>query len=304
MMTSKKIIIPLPNSDFDPSEVAIPWQLLRQHGFIVFFATPDGNQARADEMMLSGEGLDVWGWLPVIKKVRLIGLLLRANKAARDAHQALVNDSHFQNPCSYAALKVENFDGLILPGGHAQGIKPYLESKTLQAFVAAFFEDKSFKASKLNNSEPTIQHKPIAAVCHGVLVAARAISPSTQKSVLYGKKTTALTWALENSAWKLIKYFARFWDASYYRTYTESNDEPEGYWGVEQEIKRALKHESDFLDVPKNVPYYAMKTSGVLRDSIKSTKPAWIVQDGNYFSARWPGDIFTLTLLFIKQFDK
>lgn len=294
-MIGKKIIIPLPNMDFDPSEVAVPWQLLRQHGFTVLFSTPDGQVARADPMMISGEGLDVWGWIPVIKKIRLIGLLLRANKSARNAHQALINDSNFQNPCSYDQLSIEKYNGLMLPGGHAQGVKPYLENKTLQTFVAAFFEDKSF-----NN---TTQHKPIAAVCHGVLVAARAVSPTTQKSVLYGKKTTALTWALENSAWSLTKYFARFWDANYYRTYMESINEPKGFWGVEQEIKRVLKHESDFLDVPKGEVDYANKTSGVLRDSVNNAKPAWVVQDGNYFSARWPGDINTLTLKFIKQFE-
>ncbi len=293
-MTDKKIIIPLPNNDFDPSEVAIPWQLLRQHGFTVLFASPDGKAASADPMMLSGEGLDVWGWIPVIKKIRLIGLLLRANKAARVAHQALLNDSNFQSPCSYAQLLVEKYDGLVLPGGHAQGIKPYLEDKTLQAFVTEFFEHKDSRE----------QHKPIAAVCHGVLVAARAISPSTNKSVLYGKKTTALTWALESSAWSLTKYFARFWDKNYYRTYMESGDEPKGFWGVEQEIKRLLQNEDDFLDVPKGAVDYAIKTSGVLRDSINNSKPAWVVQHGNYLSARWPGDIHTMTLKFIKQFEK
>lgn len=293
-MTDKKIIIPLPNKDFDPSEVAIPWQLLRLNGFTVFFATPDGKAASADPMMLSGEGLDVWGWIPVLKKIRLIGLLLRANKAARIAHQTLVNDDNFQNPCSYAELSIKKYDGLILPGGHAQGIKPYLENKILQAFVVDFFEDMSF-----NN---TAQHKPIAAVCHGVLVAARAISPTTQKSVLYSKKTTALTWTLESAAWSLTKYFARFWDKNYYRTYVESVNESKGFWGVEQEIKRYLESDDDFLDVPKGEIDYAIKTSGVLRDSINNSKPAWVVQDGNYFSARWPGDIHTMTLKFIEKY--
>jgi len=293
-MSDKKIIIPLPNKGFDPSEVAIPWQLLRQYGFSVFFATPDGKAASADPMMLSGEGLDFWGWLPVIKKIRFIGLLLRANKTARLAHQSLVNDSNFQNPCSYAQLSIEKYDGLLLPGGHAQDVKPYLEDKTLQLFVAAFFEDKSFNDN---------QHKPIAAVCHGVLVAARSRSSSTKKSVLYGKKTTALTWALENSAWSLTKYFARFWDKNYYRTYMESNNEPKGFWSVEQEIKRLLENEYDFLDVPKSERNYVIKTSGVFRDSTNNAKPAWVVQDGNYLSARWPGDIHTMTLKFIKQFD-
>ena len=67
-MTPRKIIIPIPNRDFDPSEVALPWQILRAAGHIVEFATPDGGPASADPLMLSGEGLDPWGWIPGLKK--------------------------------------------------------------------------------------------------------------------------------------------------------------------------------------------------------------------------------------------
>ena len=246
-----KIIIPLPNKDFDPSEVAIPWQLLKNAGFMVLFATPNGKASSADTMMLSGEGLDFWGWVPYLKKIRLIGLLLRANSDARAAYKNLIQDENFKNPCQYADLEIANYDGLVLPGGHAQGIKPYLEDKVLRCFVADFFEDKSVK-----NTDKILQHKPIAAICHGVLVASRAISPSTNKSVLYEKKTTALTWALESTAWNLTKYFARFWDKNYYRTYRESPQESRGFWSVEQEIKRALKYPNNFLDVSKNATHY------------------------------------------------
>ncbi len=289
-----KIIIPLPNNDYDPSEVAIPWKLLTEHGFCVHFSTPNGKVATADTVMLSGEGLDVWGWIPLLKKIKLVGLLLRANSDARKAHQALLQDNNFQNPCCYADLKSNSYDGLVLPGGHAKGIKPYLENPVLQSFVINIFE----------TLDENNQHKPISAICHGVLVAARSISPTTTKSVLYGKKTTALTWALESSAWSLTKYFARFWDANYYRTYIEKPKEPKGYWGVEQEVKRALKSEDDFLDVPVTVKNYTLKTSGIVRDNSKNSDSAWVVQDGNYISARWPGDIHTMTLKFIKLFKQ
>mgnify|MGYP000002157089 FL=1 len=286
---NKTIIIPLPHYDFDPTEVAIPWQILNANGVKVLFSTPDGKTAQADNMMLSGEGLDPWGWIPFIKRIRLIGLMLRADRNARKAYQALLRDPSFQAPCKYENLKVENFDGLLLPGGHAPRMKPYLESVCLQTFVADFFEHKNANG----------QHKPIAAICHGVVLAARSISKTTQKSVLYGKKTTALTWKLENSAWKLTKYFARFWDSNYYRTYIEKPNEPKAFWSVEQEIKRALKSEQDFLDVPEHSPNYFLKTSGIARDSRHNSKPAWVVQDGNYLSARWPGDAHTLALEFM-----
>jgi putative intracellular protease/amidase len=285
----KNIIIPLPHHDFDPTEVAIPWKLMCDAGFDVHFATPDGQTAQCDPMMISGEGLDPWAWIPLLKKLRLFGLLLRADTNARNAYQALIKDSNFNQAKAYTSLKVEDYDGLLLPGGHAPKMKPYLENKDLQTFVAAFFEN-NYRDGK---------HKPVAAICHGVVLAARSISSQTQKSVLYGKKTTALTWKLEKSAWMLTKYFARFWDPNYYRTYQESKNDPKAYWSVESEIKRALQHESDFIDVDNDAPNHTLKTMGLVRDSQENSKPAWVVQDENYLSARWPGDAHTLAKRFI-----
>jgi putative intracellular protease/amidase len=178
---------------------------------------------------------------------------------------------------------------LLLPGGHAPRMKQYLEDKTLQEFVADFFTmpDAAGRA------------KPVAAICHGVLLAARSISKSSGKSVLYGHKTTALTWQLERSAWYLAKYFARFWDPAYYRTYGESKGEEAGYWSVEAEVKRALAHERDFLDVAPNADHHFMKSSGLARDRLADARPAWVVRDGNYVSARWPGDVHTFAQTFV-----
>jgi putative intracellular protease/amidase len=292
-LNQKKIIIPLPNYDFDPSEAAIPWKILTDKGFQVDFATPNGKIPFGDQMMLSGEGLDPWGWIPGLKKIPLIGLILRANKDARTAYSNMITDKRFHKPLAYSMLKVEDYDGMILPGGHASRVKPYLEDQTLRSFVVDFFE----------STNTTGQHKPVSAVCHGVLVAARAISPTTGHSVLYGKKTTALTWALESTAWYLTKYFARFWDPNYYRTYMEKKGEPKAHWSVEQEIKRLLRSPNDFLDVNKASPHYLYKSLGVARDSIDNSKAAWVVQDGNYFSGRWPGDVHTLTLKFAQAVE-
>ena len=58
------VLLPLPSLDFDPTEVAVSWSVLRERGHDVVFATPDGRPARADELMVSGRGLDPWGALP------------------------------------------------------------------------------------------------------------------------------------------------------------------------------------------------------------------------------------------------
>lgn len=282
-MTIIKVIIPIPNHDFDPSEVSVTWKILRAAGFEIDFATADGQRGYPDPLMINGEGLDPWGWIPGLRKIRFLGLFLRADRFGRQAYRELQQDPQFLLPKCFEELDVAQYEVMVLPGGHAKGMRPYLENTTLQQFVAGFFEAVDAAGKP----------KPVGAICHGVLLAARSVSAHTHKSVLYGRKTTALTWKLESSAWHLSKFLARFWDANYYRTYHESNGEPVGYWGVEQEIKRALASNSDFMDIPKGTPGYLIKTSGLARDRLDNARPAWVVRDGNYLSARWPGDVHT-----------
>src|SRR5476651_758937 len=215
------IIMPIPSRDFDPSEVAVTWKLLREHGYEVQFATPDGQRGHGDPLMLTGEGLDFWGAIPVLKQVKLLGLILRANGEARAAYAALQRDPFFLRPLRYDALDANAIDGLILPGGHwSRGMRPYLEDAGLQGFVARCFD----------------LGKPVGAICHGVVLAARSRSETSGKSALHGRKTVALTWAMEGKAWRLMKFAGRFWDAAYYRTYLEQDGEPAGYRGVQAEV--------------------------------------------------------------------
>ncbi|MDP3816365.1 type 1 glutamine amidotransferase domain-containing protein [Pseudomonas sp.] len=286
-MPAKTVLLALPNRDFDPSEVAISWQLLRAAGLRVRFATADGQAAVGDPLMLSGAGLDPWGWLPGLRRLKLLGLLLRARRAAREAYARMLMDAEFRQPLRYEQLTVADFDGLLLPGGHwARGMRAYLESQALQAFVGAFFAT----------------NKPVAAICHGVLLAAR--SPGADgRSALYGRKTTALTWAMEKSAWDLTRFYGRFWDPDYYRTYREAPGQPSGYMSVQAEVSRALASPADFLEVPRDAPDRLRKISGLHRDSLSDSRPAWVVCDGNYVSARWPGDVHTFARRFAELLD-
>ena len=277
-----KILIAIPNHDFDPTEVAVTWKILKAAGHELVFATPDGARGYADPIMISGEGLDPWGFIPLLKKIRLIGLSLRAHGSARQAYREMERDANFLKPLRYDELRAPNFDALVLPGGHAKKMRAYLESPVLQGFVADFFDSG----------------KPVAAVCHGVVLAARSVSRKTGKSALHGRKTTALTWALEKSGWMLAKFLARFWDPDYYRTYLEAPGQPVGYMSVQAEVTRALARPEDFLDVAADAPQRFAKTSGLARDSLSNSKPAWLVRDGNYVSARWPGDVHTFAQTF------
>jgi putative intracellular protease/amidase len=277
-----KILMPLPARDFDPTEAAVSWRLLDAAGHRVIFATPAGNVASADPVMVDGSDLDFWSRVPGLRRFKLIGLMLRADRQGRSAYPALVHNAAFLSPLSYAQIRNEDFDALLLPGGHAQGMREYLESIVLQRTVAEFFDAE----------------KPVAAICHGVVLAARSVSPRTGKSVLYGRKTTALTWNLERSAWHLSRYVGRWWDRDYYRTYLEQPGEPAGYRSVQAEVTRTLAQPEDFLDVPADAPYRFRKVSGLFHDTPEDERAAFIVRDGNYISARWPGDVHTFARTF------
>ena len=277
-----RVLILLPARDFDPSEAAVSWRVLVDAGHAVSFATPDGRPATADDMMLTGRGLDPWGRIPLLRRLPLIGLLMRANRDARQAYAEMTADPNYAAPRRWDAIDASAHDGLLLPGGHrARGMRDFLESGILQDLVVHFFEDR----------------KPVAAICHGVLLAARSISKQTGRSVLWGYQTTALTWAFENSAWSVARV-TRFWDPDYYRTYPEQAGQPRGFMSVQQEVTRALARAEDFRDVPRDDPNYRRKTSGLVRDSMEDETPAFVVRDRNYVSARWPGDAYTFARTF------
>ena len=64
-ITDGYCLIPIPDRDFDPTEVAVSWQVLRANGHRVVFATESGAPGVADDIMVTGRGLDFWSALPV-----------------------------------------------------------------------------------------------------------------------------------------------------------------------------------------------------------------------------------------------
>ena len=271
------VLIPIPDTDFDPTEVAVSWKVLTGAGHTVVFSTESGKRAVADDLMVTGRGLDVWSMIPGLDRVVVVGRILRANGDARAAYAQMQLSPEYRQPTAWADADLEGVDGLVLPGGHrARGMRSYIESDVLQGLVAQAFGRKIL----------------VAAICHGVLLAARTVDPATGRSVLYGRKTTALTWELERRAW-LTARLTRFWDPNYYRTYTEKPGDPDGYMSVQAEVTRALQSPDDFRDVPVGSTDWRLKTSGVARDSTTNARPAFVVDDGKYVSARWPGDTHT-----------
>jgi len=254
-----RVLVLLPARDFDPSEAAVGWRVLANAGHTISFATADGRPAVADEMMLTGKGLDPWGAIPLLRNLPLVGLLMRANRDARKAYAEMTVDPNYVAPQRWDAIDVSAFDALLLPGGHrARGMREYLESEILQRHVASFFD----------------QEKLVAAICHGVLLAARSISKHTKTA--RGRSRASRGSGIPTTT-GLIRS----------RTGSQRG------MSVQQEVTRALARPDDFRDVPKTDPDYRQKTSGLQRDSMDDETPAFVVRDRNYVSARWPGDAHT-----------
>jgi putative intracellular protease/amidase len=245
MASVPRILIPLPDRDFDVTEVAVPWRLLSRAGHRIEFCTEHGGAApAADPLLLDGV---------------LFGQL-GAQPEPCAFYRELEADPAFRAPHAWDTTEFRDYDALLLPGGHAPGMRQYLGSRALQERVAGFFATG----------------RPVGAICHGVLVLARSIDPATGKSVLHGRRTTCLAKYQERTA-----YWLTSWKLGrYYRTYPAY---------VEDEVRAALGDPRNFERGPLSLTH---------RDSASDPAPAFVVVDGHYVSARWPGDAYTFARRF------
>lgn len=77
-----------------------------------------------------------------------------------------------RQPIKWNEIEPAKFDGLILPGWHAKGMREYVESTKFQENVAEFFD--------LN--------RPFGAICHGVVLAARSKSKKCSPNPLLERR--------------------------------------------------------------------------------------------------------------------
>ncbi len=241
-----RVLMPLPDHDFDVSEVSVPARLLADAGHEIVFATEHGGSApEADKRLLDG----------------VIFGRLGADEEPKAFYRQIVETPAFQQPLAWANLRADDYDGLLLPGGHAPGMRQYLSSKLLGGKVAEFWG----------------LDRPVGAICHGVLVLARTRDPRSGQSVIADRRTTCLPKYMERGA-----YYLTAWRLGrYYRTYPAY---------VQDEVTAALNDASQFVRGPRT------QRRGTSTDD----SAAFVVQDGNYLSARWPGDAY----LFAKRFRR
>jgi putative intracellular protease/amidase len=233
-----RVLVPLPDRDFDPTESAVPWRTFTQGGHQVVFATERGAVAACDPLLIRG----------------VIFGELGAKPDPKGFYADMVASKELRTPITWQSIDPTAYDALLLVGGHAQGMKQLLDSELLLEKIGAF----------------AATGKPLGAICHGVLALARAKDPSTGKSVLHGRRTTCLPKYME----KIAYYLTAWKHGRYYRTY-------DAY--VQEEVVAALEDPSHF----ERGPLTLLKHGRASDD-----RGAFVVEDGNYVSARWPGDAF------------
>ncbi len=245
-----RVLVPLPDHDFDVTEVAVPWKVLTAAGHEVVFATERAGVApEADPLLLDGV---VFGQLG-------------ADAEPKAFYRELAASSAFRTTEAWLDLAVADYDALLLPGGHAARMRQYLGSPVLQLRVAEFWA----------------LERPVAAICHGVLVLARA-RDAGGRSLLADRRTTCLPKYLERTA-----FLATAWRRGrYYRTYPAY---------VEDEVRSAL-------DDPDGQFERGPRTLG-RRGTSEDHAPAFVVEDGRYLSARWPGDAYLFAERFAALLD-
>lgn len=232
-----RILVPLPDRDFDVTEVAVPWRLFTRAGHDVVFATERGATPACDPLLLTGV---------------LFGQL-GAEPEPKQFYAELERSQEFRAPIAWRDVDPAAYGALVLPGGHAPGMKQYLDGAELHAKVAAFWA----------------LERPVGAICHGTIVLARS-KGADGKSVLHSSRTTCLPKYMERSA-----YMLTFWKLGrYYRTYPAY---------VEDEVRAALDAPEQLERGPRTL---------TKRGTDADDAPAFVVEDGRYVSARWPGDAY------------
>ncbi len=230
-----RVWVPLPDHDFDVTEVAVPWRMLTDAGHEVVFATEQGGAApAADPLLLTG----------------VIFGQLGAESEPKAFYAQLTEAPAYRSPVAWGSLEPDAYDAMLLPGGHAPGMRQLLGSEALAEKVAAFWR----------------LERPVAAICHGVLLLARA-------GVLGEVRTTCLPKYMERLA-----YFSTFWKLGrYYRTYPQY---------VQDEVRATLADpRAQFERGPIHLS---------ARGTADDDKHAFVVEDGRYVSGRWPGDAYLL----------
>jgi putative intracellular protease/amidase len=242
-----RVLIPLPDHDFDTTESAVSWQAFVEAGFEVTFATETGRVPACDPRLLR---TGFFNFLP-------------AGPDAVSAYHAMTASAEFNAPITYRDVDINDFDAIHLSGGHAPGMKQYLDSTVLQQKVVDFYKGD----------------KMIGAVCHGTLIPARSVDPATGRSIIGGRRFTTLTRPIEQYAFRVTWFRV----GRRYRTYWKY---------TETEVRDAVGPDGA---VPRGETRFRWAGFAVAHDA------PLVVEDGNFLSARYPFDVPLYAETFVRK---
>jgi putative intracellular protease/amidase len=134
--------------------------------------------------------------------------------------------NEFRNPLSWSDpdFSLDNFDLVILPGGHDKGVRQIIDSPAVHKLILDYFP----KTKRPSN-------KAIGAVCHGVMVLSSS-KDAEGRSVIRECLTTALTKQFEQAAYWSTRPFL----GDYYKTYGKDSE------SVEESVTKTLGNPAQF----------------------------------------------------------
>ncbi|EIW76429.1 class I glutamine amidotransferase-like protein [Coniophora puteana RWD-64-598 SS2] len=204
------VLIPMADYGHDPTEVAIPYSVFKAAGFTVDFATETGKTPECDRKMLKG----------------ITGTLLGADAKAKAAYADMAATSaSFKSPKAWTdpAFSLDEYDLVMLPGGHDKGVRQVIDSKAIHDHLARFFPGTSRSTDGAK--------KTVAAICHGVQILALETAKidtdlsASYKSIIHACATTALPSFMETSIYNTTRLFL----GDYYKTYGACTPNVEDY---------------------------------------------------------------------------
>jgi len=130
---------------------------------MLYLLLKNGNEATCDQIQMKKGGV-AFG-------------ILSASDDVKRIHHDMIKNNNYKNPISWLDIAIENYQGVILTGGHSKGIISYLESDLLK--------EKIYKFWKLK--------RPIGAISRGVLLLSKIQNPKTDESILRKKKYNHLS---------------------------------------------------------------------------------------------------------------
>jgi len=250
-MDSLSVLIFLPEYDFDPTEVVVSWKCLTSYGINVFFTTEKANESTCDMIQMKKGGV-VFG-------------ILSASDDIKRTYKDMCKSNNFKKPILWNEVNVENFHGIILPGGHATGVKPYLESEVVREKVIQFWKLK----------------RPIGAMSRAVLILARAKKQKNNLSIIRRRSTTTFPKLFEDTAY----YLTRLSHGNLFKPYEKS---------CEEEVCESLEE--------PNIQYRKSSINPKMakKDTLFDQSNGFVVVDKQYISSRWAGDSYTFIFKFIE----